>query len=233
MNRLNCLYSSLLTLCLVWSGGLGAAQVSVEFAPGVERYLPRINAIEQNREENFRQTLTSVQSPANSVFTFNRQRLEGTQWAGERLITDIDQYTVENLARKLVEDNLARMGISDNDGSIEIMIDRIRVSNYAIPRIGAANTYVEGTVRWSEAQSASHREEQVTANLVRIPVLDQTYTGPKYAFAEPDENNRIGPVLSQFVEVALARLFPEHADDIHGPVLVKFRTDSGGRLVSR
>lgn len=209
-----------------------AAQVTVDFAPGVERYLEGINSLEQEREADFRNNLHSNQGPLNSVFTFNRQRLEGTDWAGQRLISDVADYTVDNLVRRLAEDNLARLGEVAAEGALEIRIERIRIANYSIARISAANTYVEGSVRWLDEQAASHREEQITANLVKYPVLDQAYTGPEYAFAEPDENNRIGPVLSYFVEQSLERLFPGRQADIHGPVLVRFRTDTGGELAT-
>ncbi len=222
-----------LTLCfaLSFSAVAGALQVKVDFDPAVERYLPRINATEQQREDNFRQLHTNAQGRFNSIFTFNRERLQGTKWAGERLIGDINQYTVENLLQKLVEDNLSRLADTEIEGSVTISVSRIRVSNYPLPRISGGNTYIEGEIRWFDVQGRLLQAEQLRTNLVKVPVLDQPYDGAKYAFAEPDENNRIGPVVSQFVEQGLERLFPEHADQIHGPVLVLFASASGGRVV--
>lgn len=208
-----------------------ALQVNVDFSPELERYIPRIDAIEKQREEQFRQTLTSTQRPLNSVFRFNRQQLEGTDWAGQRLIDSVDQYTVENLIQELIEDNLARLDVALDD-RIEVRIDQLRVANYSVSRIGASNTYVKGEIRWLAGDGALRGEKQLTANFVKIPVLDKPYTGERYAFGEPDETNRVGPVLSHFVERALGYLFPEQKDRIYGPVLVKYLTPTGGALVS-
>lgn len=200
-----------------------ATQINIDYAAGLERYLPSINANERARESAFRQNrLPNNQGRFNTLFTFNKERLHGTDWAGERLIESIDNYTVDSLLRSLVEDNIERFTSAEEISRIDLDVRRIRVENYSLPRIGAAGTYVKGSVSWYNDDGQLGGQTDLTANLINIPALDKPYTGEKYAFGEPDKENRVGPVLSYFVQQALQDLFPNESQQIHGPVFIQF-----------
>lgn len=233
MRARSMIYLMLVISSIFISSQLFAAQVKISYAPSIERYLSSINANESAREGRFRETLSGNQRRLNSLIRFNKARLEGTDWAGQRLIESADDYTLDRLLRSLIDDNLNRFSSNEHIQRIEVNIDSIRVSNYALPRISSAGTYVKGEISWYNAEGELAGETDLTANLVPIPVLSRAYKGEKYAYGETDENNRVGPVITYFVEQALKDLFPIESEQIHGPVLVKFASGVGARVAGR
>ncbi|RMD90879.1 MAG: hypothetical protein D6807_00845 [Alphaproteobacteria bacterium] len=195
--------------------------VEVVFSPKLAKNMERINRVEQTLEKRFRKNGTDRPNPRETaVHRFAKNQTEGTVWAGERLIPDVDEYTVENLVKALTADNINR-AVPDFRGTIRYEIRSIKTSDHSVALLRGVSSYVIGKVSLIDSDGKVLRTEKISANLVVDPTVDTSYKGPKYAFLETEDSDRVGPVLSYFVEKALERLWPDRKDEIHGPVLVR------------
>lgn len=195
--------------------------VGAAFSKAVERRMSSIDAQEQRREKEFRKDRNYGNSFREAgVFRFAESQTEGTRWAGETLLPEIEDFTVANLVRALTVDNLAR-AVPDFRGTISYDIRRLKVANHPVAILQGISSYASGRIVVTAADGTLIADEKVTANLVVDPTVDRSYQGPKYAFRETEENLRVGPTLAYFVEKALERVWPEQADAIHGPVIIR------------
>ncbi|MBK1640223.1 hypothetical protein CKO24_14375 [Rhodothalassium salexigens DSM 2132] len=194
--------------------------VEVRLSRFWEKNVDRLNVIEQRLEERFRDHALNERRPNSSVFRLNEARTAGTEWANERLIDKAENYTVTNLVTRLVQHNLDRAGI-EPEGTIRVTIDRINLTNADLAVLNGATNWVKGRFALVGPDGEVAQDIKVSTNFVANPTVDQAYDGPEYAFWAFDETTRVGPVLSQFVEEGLEKMYPEHKDAIHGPVLVQ------------
>lgn len=208
-----------------------AQSVEVRLSDRLERLAPRLNAIEQRDEKNFRRTGLPDRNVNRSVFRFNRSRTRFTEWAGEELIPDADDYTLDRLIRRLVEDNLVRAGITP-DGTIRITLETLRLTNHPLAAINGANIYAAGKIELVKPNGAVVESHQVSSNFAADFTVDLDYEGPKYAFLETDQTNRIGPIVSEFVEDALTQLYPNQKSAFEGPILVRLQAESPARAIT-
>lgn len=200
---------------------VAAPTVDVTFSKGLTDRLNSIDRTERTLEERFRKTGTDDRSVATSTLhRFAKVKTSGTRWAGEHLIPNVEDYGLKTLITALTLDNLARAK-PDFDGRIQYNINRLRVSSHPIAYLSGSNSYVTGTITVLSPDGQVVVSEKLSANLVVDPTVDRHYQGEKYAFIETDEEDRVGPTLSYFVERALERVFPDSEDDIHGPVIVR------------
>lgn len=94
------------------AGSAGAVEVDIKFSQHLAKVMPRVNAIERQREEVFRR---HRQTPRTSIVhdrRFATVRWPAVQWASEVLIPDFDDFSVEALTRGLVTASLERAGVS-------------------------------------------------------------------------------------------------------------------------
>ncbi len=196
-------------------------RVEVEFSPAVARKLDQINRVERTLEERFRKNRTDRVVPRSAgVLRFARGQTEGTVWATERLIPDLEDFTVSNLVKALAADNINRAN-PGFQGTVRLRIDHMKIANHNVAFLSGPSSYVIGTVSLVAPDGKVLRTEKVSANLVVDHTVDTSYKGPKYAFMETQDTNRVGPALAYFVEKALERLWPDRKDRIHGPVIVR------------
>lgn len=200
---------------------LDPGAIEVSFSKAVEQRMTSINAQEREREADFRKNRNYGDSYRDAgVFRFSSTRTEGTRWAGETLVPDIGDFTIANLVRALTADNLAR-AMPEFRGTIRYDIRRLKVANHPVAILEGISSYATGRIVVTAADGSLIADEKVSANLVVDPTVDLNYQGPKYAFMETDQNLRVGPTLSYFVEKALERVWPDKADAIHGPVILR------------
>ncbi|GAK32386.1 hypothetical protein JCM17846_08640 [Iodidimonas nitroreducens] len=196
-------------------------QIETVFSKTLNNRMKSIDDLERTFEKRFRKTGTDDStSQRSAIHRFPKSRTIGTQWAGETLIPDAENYTMGNLIAALAADNLNR-ALPDFKGTLRLTIDRLKVSSHPIAFLNASNSYVMGKVEWLDSEGHLVKSQDVTANLVIDPSVDLNYDGPKYAFIETDEADRVGPTLAYFVEKALESLWPEQDDKINGPVIIR------------
>ena len=219
----------MISLCVLLSGAAGAQilpsmegyRVEVEFSEGLERRMTAINNTEQRYEKRFRENRHDAKSPRGAgTQRFARNRTAGTEWAGERLIGKISDFTLENLLKALVAYNVNR-AVPDFAGHIEIRIDRLKLSNPSIAFLDSFQSYAKGRVKVTASDGTVLFDEKVNANMVVDPTVDTEYNGSEMAFVETDPSKRVGPTLAYFVERALKKAWPERAGQFVGPVIVR------------
>ena len=195
--------------------------VEINFSDGIADILGRVDRVEQIMEERFRKYRHTQRSHREAgVFRFSKSLTEGTRWANETLIPEVENYTVTNLMTALTAANINR-ATPDFEGRIVYEIRRFKVENHDVAILNGTNSYMTGRVVALGADGEVIKAEKVTANLVVDPTVDREYTGPKYAFFQTDPANRVGPTLAYFVERALEKIWPDKKDEIHGPVIIR------------
>ncbi|WP_281301446.1 MULTISPECIES: hypothetical protein [unclassified Iodidimonas] len=196
-------------------------QIETVFSKALSKRMESIDDLERRLEKRFRKTGTDDRSHLrSSIHRFAKSRTMNTQWAGETLIPDAENYTMSNLITALAADNLNR-AVPDFQGTLRLTVDRLKVSSHPIAFLNASSSYVLGKVEWLDSEGHLVKSQDVSANLVIDPSVDLNYDGPKYAFIETDEADRVGPTLAYFVERALESLWPEQDDEINGPVIIR------------
>lgn len=195
--------------------------VEVSYRAGISDIPGRVNRVEQTMEARFRKYRHTQQSHRRAgVFRFSKSLTEGTIWANETLIPNVESYTVTNLIKALTADNINR-AVPSFEGRIVYEIDWFKVEDHDVAVLNGTNSYMTGRVVVFSPAGEVIEGETVTANLVVDTSVDRSYTGPEYAFFETDSTDRIGPTVAYFVERALEKIWPARKDEIHGPVIIR------------
>lgn len=218
------LLKSLAVALVIGLGGIAstafAADVEVNFSSYLDGKMGALNRIEKDREERFRKDLDDANNTAvNTARRANVTRFGNVAWAGETLIPDLNNYSVENLTIAMVKETLNRAGMDDVVGTIRLNIDRLRVSNHPLSVLTASDSYVIGTLVHVDANGSVLKSTKVSANLVFNRTVDHNYQGPDYAFSSTDPFNRVGPALARFVQKGLENLFGDK--DFVGPIVIE------------
>ena len=207
------LFSTLAAVAVLTAGVLFgtsafAADVEVNFSSRIDRNMAAINRIEQTREAYFREFYDAYQSNrVASVKKFNISRLENVKWAGQSLIPNIADFTMENLTVALVSESLERAGMADLEGTIRLDIQRLKVSRYSVSALRGNDTFVIGTIAHLDNAGNVLKSVKISTNLVVDRSVDTRYQGPDFAFFTQDGATRVGPALARFIEKGLESLF--------------------------
>ncbi|MCH8081734.1 MAG: hypothetical protein IID52_05040 [Proteobacteria bacterium] len=207
------LFSTLAAVAVLAVGALlgtpvFAADVEVNFSSRIDRNMAAINRIEQTREAYFREFYDAYQSNrVASVKKFNISRLENVKWAGQSLIPNIADFTMENLTVALVSESLERAGMADLEGTIRLDIQRLKVSRYSVSALRGNDTFVIGTIAHLDNAGNVLKSVKISTNLVVDRSVDTRYQGPDFAFFTQDSATRVGPALARFIEKGLESLF--------------------------
>lgn len=220
----------LIGLAACFAAGIGAQvrqpladgyTVEVTFSEALERRMASINRMEQRFEERFR--TRRHDQPAGSMVgsqRFAAIRTAGTEWAGERLIAEVADFTVENLVEAMVVYNVNR-AVPGFGGRIDIRIDELQLSNPSMSWLRSNRSYAKGYARVTTADGRVVFDGAIRSDLVVRSTVDTSYSGPDLAFGETEPSRRVGPTLAQFVERVLERAWPEQRTEMAGPVVVR------------
>lgn len=206
-------------------------RVDVSFSGALQERMASINNLEQRYEERFREHRTIDRTGAQAGSQrFAEQRTAGAEWAGERLIAEVSGFTVENLVKAMVAYNINRVA-PEFGGRVVIHIDELRLSNPPLAFLESTRSAAAGTIRITDGDGYLRLDERVEADLIVQPTVNTGYQGPDFAFIETEPARRVGPTLAQFVERALEKAWPERADELAGPIIVRI-SGPGDRLLS-
>lgn len=196
-----------------------AADIEVVFPGRVAGNMGSLNDIERNREESFRETRDENASQrGRSAAYMELVRLENVDWAGEALIPDVSDYNVENLFKALAAETLSRADMDNLEGTIRFTIRTLKVAGHSLNFLRSTDTYVIGTVEHIGANGQVLGSEKISANLVTDVSVDANYKGPDFAFYVTEENGRVGPAFSRFIQKSLEKLFDRK--DFSGPIII-------------
>jgi hypothetical protein len=220
------------------AAGASAANVEVVFSGKLARNMDKLNSIEREREENFRKFYDDYRaSLTETARRFDRVKFGNVAWAGETLVPNIENFTVENFLKALVQEDLRRAGFENVDGTLRLQIDRIKVANHSLSFLSNSqdvdpviirdgttspvsnrDSYVMGSIQHLDANGNVVKSVKISANFVYDVTVDNDYQGPGFAFSVTDPSFRVGPALTRFVEKGLDTLFG--TDAFYGAVLV-------------
>lgn len=196
-------------------------EVTVTYSKGLERRMASINAMEQTFEDRFRERRNDSRTFREAgTQRFAKTQTEGTEWAGERLIETVEDFTLDNLIKAMVAYNVNRAA-PDFRGTIEVAIDSLKVSNHNMAFLNSFQSYARGHIKVTDSGGAVLFDDKMTANLVINPTVDRSYDGPDLAFGETEPSTRVGPTLAYFLERALRKVWPDKKDEISGPIIVR------------
>lgn len=204
----------------VMTGSAFAQKVEITLSDHLEEAKGRINSIEQKFEREFRDTRRTSTGPSVvRAERFNRSRDRDVQWAGERLIGSVGNYTLENLLKALVKDNLKRNDMDLKGQKIRVHLDALNVSGHSVAEISQGRTLARAQFELVDRNGEVIRSVERTAFLRPIKTkVNNDYDGAEYAFLPEQQGNRVGPILSQLAEAGLEALF--EGTDFNGAVLI-------------
>lgn len=206
-------------LLVAATGTAGAVEVEVQFAKYLIKNMPAIDALEREREEQFRKFRQTERTNFNNSRRLAHTRWSNVNWANEVLVPDYDDFSVTELTRRMVAASLERAGVS-NVAKVEIRIDRLFISNYSLTALAGPNSYASGTITAYDASGKVIASSKLVANLVVDKTVAPNYNGSDFAFPDTSRNLRVGPTLSYFVFKGLGKLFPGR--EFARPVLITF-----------
>lgn len=196
--------------------------ISVTFSNKLERRLGSIDRVEQIMEERWRRhRITTASVRASIVDRREYTERKVSVYGGERLIPELDDYTVANIIRAATIYNLRR-ALPHFQGRIAYEIRRLKVARHPIAFLNGSHSYAVGRVRVETADGRVLVDRKIQAQLIADLSGTFHYDGPRLPFTPGDADRRIAPLLTAFVEEALEAAFPDRTEEIVGPIFAPF-----------
>ncbi|PCI62442.1 MAG: hypothetical protein COB37_06945 [Kordiimonadales bacterium] len=190
--------------------------VDVSFSEDIAKGMQSINSLEKRREKFFRRNYGEAR---NSGFSkIGRSRYKYAEFAGERLIPNLDDFTLENIIRRTVQHDIAVMDLPNKPARISVTLTRMKVSNYSLARFKSFSSVMTGTVTSFDASGAQVGSTNLTWEFLPRYTQDVRYKGSEYVYLEESIGVRIAPLTTGFIERALERLYPE--SDAPGTIIL-------------
>ncbi len=213
------LTSGILCLSAVLGMAFSAqAEVKVSFSDSLNERMNRINAIEKKREKIFRQFRTEgTRANISRIAHFNISRFNGTEWGNERLVKELDDFTIPNLITGMFEKSI-KEAAPDFDGDVLVHIDNLRVANSPLAWLTSFNTRMAGTVKLVNTDGEVIAE--TTLSTIGVPEFSRSrnYKGRDYAYMRSARNTRVGPIAAEFNEKVFKQLYPDY--DARGAIFL-------------
>lgn len=197
-----------------------AAEVDVKFSPRIQKDLNRIDNLEKRREVFFRKYREEGANRRPNRMP-NVSRFNGTEFGMERLIPEVEDFSVTALAEAMAAKGLESAKDHDAANKLVVEIDEFYAANYSVSTYRSFNTRMSGTVSLVDPTGKTIASEEV--NTVILPQFSGSisYTGPEYAFLRQSMDVRMGPILATFIEKGIEGLYPDA--DVPGPVFLRTR----------
>lgn len=192
--------------------------VEIKFSDRIQENLKSIDRIELRREKFFRKYRIEGAN-RRDVGNLNRSRFNNTEFATERLIPEIDDFSVNALMNAVLENSLEKVTDADPDHTLVVEIENFWVQNYSLNRFSTFNTRMKGKFSLLDASGATVASEEIDTVLVPQFTGQWNYDGPEYAFLDQSRDVRIAPIFSYFAKRGIESLYPDA--DVPGPIFVK------------
>jgi hypothetical protein len=185
-----------------------SADVSVTLSDHLNGLLGRMNDIEQTREESFRNYRSENLNTGKYRDKISRSEYKDTPWAGEALIPNLADYSVEALAVEMLQAGLRTVNPADlPEGDIRLHIERIKIPGYSLNKISSSGQpYMSGNIDIVDASGAVVSSQKVLVNYRQLYTQALAYSGPDHVFLNGSQYQRVGPLLAQFVRAALGKV---------------------------
>lgn len=203
------LYAFTLGLSLVALSSPSYAQTQIIFEGYVGERIDALNAQEQRYEKRFRAYRHTDRNAARSTYRLNKARFFETEWAGERLIENIEDFTAEHLLQALVDYNLARVDNPIVSSKLRFVVDQLKTENNSVAIFDSSHSYMKGRMDVLGDGGEVLESYDISANYVHQPSVERNYKGPDLFYFTTDPELRVGPLFTQFVAKGLSKLYPE------------------------
>ncbi len=204
--------------------GFGAAQpavaadVEVNFSPLIQKNLARLNIMEKKREAFFRKYREEgANRIPNSIV--NVTRFSGTEFGTERLIPQVEDFSVSALVEAMATYSLAQVKTHNKAHRLVVEIDKFYASNYSLAKFKSFNTRMSGRISLVDASGKTVASEKVSTAIVPQFTGTRSYTGSEYAFLGQSKDVRMAPVLATFLRKGIKKLYP--GADVPGPIFLR------------
>ncbi len=195
-----------------------ATDVEVKFSPRIQENLATLDRVEKKREVFFRKYR---EEGANRIpnSTLNVTRFSRTEFGTERLIPEVDNFSVAALAEAMATYSLAQVKGHDDANTLVVEIDEFFASNYSVAKFKSFNTRMSGRVSLVDSAGKTIASEKVSTAIVPQFTGTLSYTGSEYAFLDQSRNVRMAPVLASFLRKGIEKLYPDA--DVPGPIFLR------------
>jgi len=208
--------SSLVVLLLSVASKASSITVDVQFSDRIAGDMVIINRIEQKREKYFRKHRGERRSRGFPKLA--RARYANAEFAGERLVPDLADFTFETIVRRTVQHSLAEMAPDDMPARISVDLESMRISNYSLARYKSHASIMVGIVSSFDEAGKKTGAVKLTWEMIPRYSPSRAYSGREYAFLLESAHVRIAPLTMGFLEKALEHLYP--GKDAPGPVFL-------------
>lgn len=197
-----------------------AADVEVIFSERIMGDMAALNQLELRREEFFREYRQE------GARRFRPQRVDqvfltGVDFAHEKLIPELEEYSVQALADAMAQYNLAQIKEHNPNHTLRIEIEDFNISNYSLARYAQGPTRMKGTMSIIDEAGNVVRSEKVRTAMLPKFTSVRRYDGKEYAYMRETMDVRMGPMLASFMEKGMEDLYPEA--DVPGPIFIRRR----------
>jgi len=217
--------NTLLALVVSFTGSLASVQaeasgvdltVEVEFKGRILNDLDRINQIEIRREKNFRKYRSEQwRSRAPKLA---RARYAEAEFAVERLVPKLEEYSFETLIRRTILRDVDVMGLDEKPALIKVTLEQMRISDFSIARYRSTNSVMTGVVEAFNADGVRTGGVKLTWQMLPTYTHNNKYAGKEYVFLRESAHVRVAPLTIGFLEKALEQIYP--GKDAPGPVFI-------------
>lgn len=190
--------------------------VDVSFTGRLVGDVARIDKIEQRREKYFRKHRGETRR--HRAPKLARARYAKAEFAGERLVPELENYSFEAIVRSAVKRDVAVMELDNVPSRIAVTLQQMRIADYSLARYRSHNTVMVGTVEAFNAAGKRTGAVKLTWEMIPLHTTDTGYSGREYAFLQESAYVRIAPLTVGFLEKALEQIYP--GKDAPGPVFI-------------
>jgi len=190
--------------------------VEVVFTGRILDDMGRINKLEKRREKYFRKHRGETRRRGFPKLA--RSRYSKTEFAVERLIPELEDFSVEHFIRRAVLRNVKEMGLENVPARIKVTLQQMRIADYSLAPYRSHSTTMKGVVEVFDKNGDRTGAVNLTWEMIPLFTTDHNYAGREYVFLRESAYVRIAPLTLGFLEKALEHMFP--GKDAPGPVFI-------------
>jgi hypothetical protein len=203
--------ASFLLLSVSSAASVKTSELEINFSEYLDKRMERISAIDRGREKVFRKyRRDGSRRSLRPRDVLNKSRFFQTEWANERLIPDLAEYSVPSLLTEMMKRGIEGANPDGFDGRVVLEVDKMYVSRFPLAAINSFNTRMEGKVKLFDNQGDLVAEYDLWTGLVPKFTASRNYKGPDYAYLSTSGATRVGPIAAEFVAEALEKVFPNY-----------------------
>lgn len=188
-----------------------ATDVVIEFGPSIERRMDRLENYEQTRERQSRDrwSRSDTHSPA---------KWFANSTGSERLIPDLREFSVHELAMRMAEYNLQVMGAEKDGQKLIIKINDFYGQRFQIAGFSGPYALVKGEVILLDAEGKELFSDKLFAHTSAQLLRKGDYHGEGHPYPSRSFQSRVGPLFAIFFHKAMKRAYPDLSDKVPNAV---------------